>query len=70
MVIWDFMVVVDDGTEVYLHPNWSNPKTQCYRERPTPDHELPASGMGVTSGPVTFKYLKLKHVEEELRFRS
>jgi hypothetical protein len=70
MKIWDFVVVCEDGTEVWLHPNYSNRRVEAYKHTPPQDHEIPASGLGGTSGPGTFKYFKNKRVECTVKFKT
>ncbi len=67
---WHFVLVCEDGTQVFLHPNYSNTKIECYRGEPEQDHELPRGGLGGTSGPGTFKYFKNKNVQAILRFNA
>ena len=66
--IWDFVLVCDDGTEVYLHPDFSKPNIAAYTGVPEPDHELPRSGKGGSSGPGTYKYFKNKQYQMTLKF--
>ena len=66
---WDFVVVTEDGTEVFLHPNYSNTKIECSKHMATPDHEIPRTGLGGTSGPGTFQYFQNKAVQHLLRFK-
>ena len=70
MKIWDFVVVCEDGTEVWLHPNYSSRRVEAYKHTPPQDHEIPASGLGGTSGPGTFKYFKNKRVECTVKFKT
>jgi hypothetical protein len=67
---WDFVVVRDDGTQVWMHPTWSNTKIQVSSTAPARDHEVPRSGPGGTSGPGTFKHFKNKRTEATLRFKG
>ena len=72
MYIWDFVLVCDNGTLIFLHPSYSNNKIECYTGyegiQPARDHELPGTGRGGTSGPGTFKYFKNKGVQYTLKF--
>ena len=68
-IIWDFIVVRDDGSAIRLHPNWSNTKVETFDAPPgLEDFELPRTGKGGTSGPGTFKYFKSKNAQRVLRF--
>ena len=69
MFIWDFQLLREDGSEVYLHPNYSDPKVDSYEGAPSADTSVPRSGLGGTSGPGTFKHFKNKHVQKVLKFR-
>ena len=66
--IWDFVVVCDDGTEIFLHPDYTTTKVPGHVHAPEEDTEVPRSGPGGTSGPGTFKYFKTKKIEFTLRF--
>jgi hypothetical protein len=66
--IWDFILVRDDGTQVCVHPNYSNTKFSCTYGVPETDHELPLTGKGGSNGPGTYKYFKNKRVDVGLRF--
>jgi hypothetical protein len=72
MKIWDFVLSRDDGVEVFLHPNYSDTKVAMYMRNPgetdPEDHEIPASGMGGTSGRGTFRYFASKCTQKNLRF--
>ena len=69
LMIWDFIVVRDDGSAIRLHPNWSNTKVESFDAPPgLEDFEVPASGLGGTSGPGTFKYFKSKNTTRIVRF--
>ena len=71
LLIWDFIVVRDDGSAIRLHPNWSNTKVETFGVPPgLDDFEIPRSGIGGTSGPGTFKYFKNKNLQSVLRFDS
>ena len=66
--IWDFVLTLENGREVWLHPEHSSPKFGAYFEKPAEDYEIPRTGKGGTSGPGTYKYFKQKCYEVELRF--
>ena len=66
--IWDFVLEFDDGSEVYLHPEYSNPKISCFAGAPQPDHELPRTGKGGSSGRGTYKFFKNKQYGTTLSF--
>ena len=68
LVTWDFVLVCDDGTQVCLHPNFSNHKIQALRGEGAQDHDLPKTGLGGTSGPRTYTYFKNKHYPWTLKF--
>ena len=63
------MLTLDNGTEIFLHPNYSNTKFDCYKGTPEADHDVPTTGMGGTSGRGTYKYFKQKHYATTLRFK-
>ena len=66
--IWDFVLTLENGREVWLHPEYASPKFGAYFEKPAEDYEIPRTGKGGTSGPGTYKYFKQKCYEVELRF--
>ena len=66
--IWDFVVNYEDASEVYFHPNYSNPKFDSWFEKPKEDWEIPKTGKGGTSGPGTYQRLIKKDDPVELRF--
>ena len=68
LVTWDFVLVCDDGTQVCLHPNFSNTKIACYTGEGVLDHELPNTGKGGSSGKGTNKDFKNKHIQATLKF--
>ena len=70
LFVWDFVLVCEDGTQVFLHPNYSNTKIECYRGEREQDHELPSGGLGGSSGPGTYQYFKNKNVQAILRFNA
>ena len=57
LMIWDFVVVREDGTEVFLHPNYGETTFRSFSGMPLQDHEIPDSGLGGTNGRGTFKYI-------------
>ena len=66
--VWDFVLVRDDGSQVFLHPNWRGGTFKCFLVdagscTPLPDHEVPRSGK---TGP--FKKFKDKAATHTLRF--
>ena len=68
LCIWDFVLVCEDGSQVGLHPNYSNTKFGAYKGPAPQDHELPRDGLGGSSGPHTFQYFAKKHIQKTLRF--
>ena len=70
LFVWDFVLVCEDGRQVFLHPNYSNTEIECYTGEPEQDHELPRGGLGGTNGPGTFLYFKNKNVQATLRFNA
>jgi hypothetical protein len=58
----------EDGSTTALHPTWSNTKVNCYFDDQPEDDEVPATGLGGTSGPGTFRRLKQKNVDVILKF--
>jgi hypothetical protein len=69
MKIWDFVLTLDNGTELFLHPNYGERKFAAFAGVPETDHEYPRSGMGGTSGPGTFRKYKQKKNDVSLRFK-
>ena len=67
---FDFAVWRSDGSLTLLHPNHGSPKFNCRVYYPQPDDELPASGIGGTSGPTTFQRLLNKGVDRLIRFAA
>jgi hypothetical protein len=66
---WDFVFTRDDGTEMFLHPNHSNTSIEVHAKTiHVPDLEIPASGVGGTSGPGTFRYFKAKNTTGTMKF--
>ncbi len=70
LYVWHFVLECEHGAQVFLHPNYSNPKVECHREALLPDYEIPRSGLGGTSSRGTFKYFKSKYVHDTLRFNA
>jgi hypothetical protein len=72
---WDFVLTRENGTEVWLHPSYSNTKIK-WLEAEVPgvpnlgDADVPTSGLGGTSGPGTCKYYKEKNQKGLLRFKA
>ena len=69
--IWDFVLVRSDRSAIFIHPDYTTTRVQCYHAHDrhfVPDHEIPASGKGGTSGKGTFRYFKDKHVDSVLTF--
>ena len=66
--IWDFVLERNNGTRIWLHPDYKSTKITSYEGDSPSDHEVPASGKGGTSGPGTYKHFKWKHNEKTLRF--
>ena len=68
-MIWDFIVVRDDGSAIRLHPNWSNTKVEIIGVPPgLNDFEIPRRGIDEICGPGNFKYLKNKPLQVFLHF--
>ena len=44
LFVWNFKLVRDDGTCVYLHPNFTNPQVEGYFKDPAGESEPPRSG--------------------------
>ena len=62
---WNFVVTLDDGTAIFLHPNWSNSKIAVKKGANVWDESdmaVPNTGKGGTSGRGTFK----AHVEKKV----
>jgi hypothetical protein len=68
LLIWEFVLIRDDGSLITIIPHWSDTKIDAQHQRSTPDLEVPKSGMGGTSGPGTHKYFKNKRAVVTLRF--
>jgi hypothetical protein len=66
--VWDFILIRDDGTQVCVHPNYSDTQFSCKYGVPETDHEVPRTGPGGTNGPGTYKHFKNKQVDATLRF--
>ena len=66
--IWDFVLTLENGREVWLHPEYASPKFGAYFERPAEDYEIPRTGKGGTNGPGTYRYFKHKVYNYQLRF--
>ena len=69
LFVWDFVLTLDNGTEIYLHPSYTQRKFPCFIGLPQTDHEVPRTGRGGTNGPGTFKYFKEKKADQMLRFK-
>ena len=71
---WDFVLVRQNGTEVWLHPSFSSKSVECLlpqREQENAQFDdIPQSGPGGTSGPGTFRYHKTKNLKKMLQFKS
>ena len=65
---YDFAIWRSDGSCILLHPEFTRTKFYCTVGEPRPDNELPASGIGGTSGQKTFQRLMKKNRDRILRF--
>ena len=77
---WDFVLVRENGTEVWLHPSYNSSKVSCNERcepdvggllgspQPQPD-DVPLNGLGGSSGPGTYKRHKDKNKKIELRWK-
>jgi hypothetical protein len=68
---WNFVVTLDDGTAIFLHPNWSNSKIAVKKGANVWDESdmaVPNTGRGGTSGRGTFRAQVEKKVATYLRF--
>ena len=70
LMIWDFVLVRDDGSQIFLHPNYTTTKFSGFVGPSLTDCEIPRTGLGGTSGRGTYKYFKDKLHEFTLRFRG
>jgi hypothetical protein len=79
LMIWDFVLVRANGTEVWLHPNYASENVECL-EPCGPRSEVPKSGLGGTSvqgchhvrafGYPFCKYCKNKNLKTILHFKA
>jgi hypothetical protein len=79
LMIWDFVLVRANGTEVWLHPNYASENVECL-EPCGPRSEVPKSGLGGTSVPGCphvrafgypfCKYCKNKNLKTILHFKA
>ena len=67
MFIWDFQLLRADGSEVYLHPRYNNPKVGS--NEGAPDADTSEDQPDGTSGQGRLKLFKKKHYQRELMFR-
>jgi hypothetical protein len=67
--IRDFVLVGDNGRELFLHPNYSNTKIACYTGMAAEDHEIPVTGKGGSNGKGTFRSFRDRRVQGTLRFK-
>ncbi len=76
-MVWDFVLVRANGTEVWLHPSWNSPTVRCNKPcepdvvgfpQPQTD-DVPLNGLGGSSGPGTYKWHKDKNKKTELRWK-
>lgn len=79
--IWDFQVVRDDGTSVYLHPSWQTTKVSAWEAPPMPHQGsprcgisdtftvVPKGGPGTSNGPGTFQHYLKSQRSRVLRFK-
>ena len=58
LLTWDFILEREDGTCMALHPEWANHKFWSKAGLPVEDLEVPATGLGGTNGPGTYKTFK------------
>jgi len=78
LMIWDFVLVRANGTEVWLHPNYTSTKVECLEPCgpdvpgcPQPqDPDVPKSGLGGTSGPGIYNFYKNKNLKTLLHFKA
>ena len=68
LLTWDFILERDDGTCMALHPEWSRTKIWTREGIPVEDLEVPATGLGGSNGPGTYKTFKNKHLEQTMTF--
>ena len=75
---WDFVLVRENGTEVWLHPSWNSPTVRCNKPcepdvvgfpQPQTD-DVPLNDLGGSSGPGTYKWHKDKNKKTELRWKE
>jgi len=65
---WEFVLHRDDGSAIYLKPDYTTTKVSAHYEEAAPDLELPVKGLGGSDGPGTFKRFKNKGEQISLRF--
>ena len=72
--IWDFVLQRDDGTMFRLHPSWGTTKidlieqASAFNGQAVAQAMIPASGLGMSSGPETYRYDKEFQVDKGLCF--
>ena len=66
--VWDSKLEREDGTHVFVHPKYANTKVEFKCMSPALDDEMPASGLGGTSGPGTFKHFITRYVHAIAKF--
>ena len=69
LFVWDFVLTLEDRTQIFLHPAYNGLKIQAFAHEPRRDHELPRNGKGGTNGPGTFRYFANKTYDTTLKFR-
>ena len=57
---FDFAIWRSDGSCLTLQPEFKTTKVACTVGLPPPDHELPATGIGGTSGKTSFQHFIMK----------
>ena len=68
LLCWDFVLKRSVGTDVRLHPEWSNPKVSTNAVEGHGETQIPRNGLGMSDGRGTFKYYKEVGQARKLKF--
>ena len=59
LFVWDFVLTLEDRTQIFLHPAYNGLKIQAFAHEPRRDHELPRNGKGGTKAPSSISRTRL-----------
>ena len=69
LLIYDFVILRNDGSRCYMHPHWQGTKIDCQEGLPSEPAQVPAKGLGMSDGHGTFRTMVSSKYNYQLRFR-